>query len=58
MGRTTITEQQIEQVLSLRKEVHSFKKNIGIEKDPKYYRIAEARIKEVSRQLTLDFNTE
>ena len=34
------------------------RKYIGIEKDPKYYRIAEARIKEVSRQLTLDFNTE
>ena len=26
MGRTTITEQQIEQVLSLRKEGHTFKK--------------------------------
>ena len=28
---------------------------IGIEKDPKYFKVAEKRIREASRQLTLDF---
>lgn len=28
---------------------------IGIEKDPKYFAIAEKRIKETGRQMTLDF---
>lgn len=41
MGRTTITEQQIEQVLSLRKEGHSFKKigtTTNANKWPHYWR--------------------